>query len=293
MNRGFDRFYGAHHSNDVTSYAVYRDEVIEVEARADQTVLTQQLTEEAVSFIRDKSDSPFFLYYASPLPHIPFHPSDAFRGRSRAGLYGDTVEELDWSVGATLTALGEENLDENTLVIFTSDNGPWWQGSAGSLRGRKNLAFEGAFRVPFVARWPGVIPAGTVTDEMSMNFDIFATCLAVAGIPLPDDRVIDGRDILPVLKGEAPSPHDTLYFYKGRRLTGSRHRNWKYLRRHMTDNGSYARFRLWQGPFPFNLQLDPNESYSLVESQPEVAEMLVEVMDRWDLQMRNNRRGWL
>jgi len=276
--KGFDFFYGAYQSNDATPYALHRNGRIEIEGSVDQSLLTQQFTREAAGFIRDNRDHPFFLYYASPLPHVPLHPSDAFRGRSRAGLYGDTVEELDWSVGQILNVLKAQNLDEDTVLIFTSDNGPWWQGSAGAMRGRKNLAFEGGFRVPLVARWPGAIPAGMVTDEMSMNFDIFATCLAVAGIPLPQDRIIDGRNILPVLTGGAASPHDTLYFYKGRRLVGVRHKNWKYLRQHMTDNGSYARSRLAQGPFLFNLDVDPNESYSLIESEPDVGESLAEMM---------------
>jgi arylsulfatase A-like enzyme len=126
---------------------------------------------------------------------------------------------------------------------------------------------------------------------MSMNFDIFATCLAAAGVPLPQDRIIDGRDILPLLKGETPSPHDTLYYYKGKRLLGVRHGNWKYLRRHMTDNGGYA--SLSQGPFLFNLGSDPDESYSLIESRPRIARELADMMDHWDAHMQDNLRGWL
>jgi uncharacterized sulfatase len=288
---GFDFFYGAYYSNDETPYAIYRNSEIEVEAPADQSVLTQSFTREGIEFIEKNKDRQFFLYYAQPFPHIPLHASEAFRGRSEAGLYGDTVEEVDWSIGEILGTLREQGLDGNTIVFFMSDNGPWWQGSPGFKRGRKNLPFEGGLRVPFIARWPGVIPAGTVTDEMSMNFDVFATCLAAAGIPLPQDRIIDGEDILPVLQGQASSPHETLYYYKGRRLLGVRHRDWKYLRRHMTDNGGYA--SLSQGPFLFNLRSDPNESYSLIESEPEVAERLAKMMHDWDARMKANTRGWL
>jgi uncharacterized sulfatase len=288
---GFDFFYGAYYSNDETPYAIYRDEEIEVEAPADQSVLTRSFTEEGIGFIKENKDRPFFLYYAQPFPHIPLHASEAFRGRSEAGLYGDTVEEVDWSIGEMLGTLREQGLEENTLVFFMSDNGPWWQGSPGFTRGRKNLPFEGGLRVPFIARWPGVIPAGTASDEMSMNFDVFATCLTVAGIPLPQDRIIDGKDMLPVLQGQGASPHDALYYYKGRRLLGVRHGNWKYLRRHMTDNGGYA--SLSQGPFLFNLQSDPNESYNLMESEPEIAERLAEMMHDWDGQVEDNTRGWL
>ncbi len=287
---GFDFFYGAHYSNDMEPYAIYRNEEIEIEAPADQSVLTQNFTGETIGFIRANTGRPFFLYYAQPFPHVPLHVSDAFRGRSAAGLYGDAVEEIDWSVGEILKTLKECGLDGNTLVVFTSDNGPWWEGSAGFTRGRKNLPFEGGFRVPFIARWPGVIPAGTVTEAMSMNFDVFATCLALAGIPRPTDRIIDGMNLLPVLTGESTSLHDTLYYYKGRRLVGVRHRNWKYLRRHMTDNGGYA--SLSQGPFLFNLELDPDESYSLIESEAQVAEMLVAMMDDWEAAMETNVRGW-
>ncbi|UCC64936.1 MAG: sulfatase [Anaerolineae bacterium] len=288
---GFDFFYGAHFSNDMPSYTIYRNERVEIEPPADQSDLTQRLTQEGIRFIRENKGHPFFLCYAQPFPHVPLHASEGFRGRSKAGLYGDTVEELDWSVGQILATLKEQGLDENTLVIFTSDNGPWWQGSAGPTRGRKNLAFEGGLRVPFVARWPGAIPAETVADEMSMNFDIFATCLAAAGVPLPVDRIVDGQNMLPVLQGEPRSLHETLYYYKGRRLLGVRHGNWKYLRRHMTDNGGYA--SLSQGPFLFNLELDPDESYSLIESEPEVAGTLVKMLDDWEAEIRRNVRGWL
>lgn len=288
---GFDLFYGAYYSNDEKPYAIYRNGDVAVDAPADQNVLTQNLTQEGLRFIAHSADRPFFLHYASPFPHIPLHASPAFRGRSRAGLYGDVVEELDWSIGELLRVLQELHLARRTLVIFTSDNGPWWQGSAGLARGRKNLPFEGGFKVPFVARWPGVIPAGTVSDEVSLNLDLYATCLGLAGVTLPPDRIIDGRDIQPVLKGEAPSPHETFYYYKGSRLVGVRHGKWKYLRRHMTDNGGYA--SLSQGPFLFDLELDPTESYSLIESRPDLARQLAGMMDDWDAEIEENPRGWL
>jgi arylsulfatase A len=290
-DNGFDFFYGALYSNDMPPYAIYRNKEVELEAPADQNVLTQNLTREALTFIQENREVPFFLYYAQPFPHVPLHASAGFRGRSAAGLYGDAVEEIDWSVGEIFGLLRELDLDKRTLVLFTSDNGPWHQGNPGLTRGRKNLAFDGGFKVPFIARWPGVIPAGTVSDEISMNFDVFATCLAAAGAPPPADRIIDGRDILPVLKGKAPSPHDALYFYKGRTLTAVRRGDWKYRRRHTTDNSSY--YPLQQGPFLFNLAIDPNESYSLIESEPEMARMLARMLDTWDAEMRRNPRGWL
>ncbi|MGC9523617.1 MAG: sulfatase-like hydrolase/transferase [Anaerolineae bacterium] len=258
---------------------------------ADQNVLTQQLTGEAERFIRAHRDTPFFLTYAQPFPHVPLHASPDFRGRSAAGLYGDVVEEIDWSVGRILDTPDELDLADDTLVIFTSDNGPWWQGNPGLARGRKNLPFEGGYRVPFIARWPGVLPAGHTSDALSLNLDLLPTCLAAAGIDLPDDRIIDGRDMLPLLKGESTALHDTFYYYKGNRLLGVRRHNWKYLRCHMTDNGGYA--SLHQGPFLFDLARDPNESYSLIESEPELASELEAMLDAWDQQITANVRGWL
>jgi arylsulfatase A len=288
---GFEMFYGALYCNDMAPYEIYRNREVELHAPVDQNVLTQDLTQEALQFIRQHKERSFFLYYAQPFPHIPLHASEGFRGRSEAGLYGDVVEEIDWSVGEIVSTLEELGLAERTLVIFTSDNGPWWQGSAGSTRGRKSLTFEGGFRVPFIARWPGVIPAGRVSDAMTMNFDVFSTCLSAADAPSPNDRVIDGKDILPVLAGEGSSAHETLFYYKGTALHGVRHENWKYLRRHMTDNGGYASRR--QGPFLFNLDIDPNESYSLIESEPEMATQLEQLLKDWEAEVRANIRGWL
>lgn len=288
---GFDFFYGALYSNDVQPYAIYRNRQVEVSAPADQSVLTQTHTHEAVRFIRENRDRPFFLYLAHPMVHEPIHASAGFRGRSRAGLYGDAVEELDWSVGQVLETLQAEGLDHKTLLVFTSDNGPWWQGSAGTLRGRKNHVFEGSFRVPCLVRWPGVIPAGGVCHGLAVNFDLFATCLKLAGIPLPGDRIIDGRDILPLLKGEAPSPHDTFYYYDGWGLAAVRHGKWKYHRRHLADNGGYPLQS--QGPFLFDLEQDPAESYSLINSEPDVARALAQMLDDWEAQIRANVRGWL
>lgn len=287
---GFDYFYGAHFSNGMNPYRIFRNDQIEIDEPVDQNLLTQKLTHEAVSFIEDHVDRPFFLYLAHPMPHEPVHASDGFRGQSAAGLYGDAVEEIDWSMGEIFKTLAESNLDDKTLVIFTSDNGPWWQGNPGPMRGRKNLPFEGGFRVPLIAKFPGVIPAMVTRDEVSMSFDIFSTCLEIAGVLPPQDRVVDGVSILPLLKGESQSPHEALYFYKGNKLVGIRDGKWKYLRRHMTDNGGYA--SLSQGPFLFNLELDPNESYSLIESEPEVARRLAEMLDAFDAEIEVNIRGW-
>ncbi|MBN1666095.1 MAG: sulfatase [Anaerolineales bacterium] len=288
---GFDVFYGAHYSNGMQPYRIYRNDQVEIDESVDQSQLTCNLTREALAFIEQHRSQAFFLYLAHIMPHEPVHASAAFRGRSRAGLYGDAVEEIDWSVGQVLAALANYGLEENTLVIFTSDNGPWWQGSPGGLRGRKNLPEEGGFRVPLIARWPGVLPQGEIRDGMSMNFDLFATCLSLAGVAGPRDRVIDGRDLLPYLQGTYPAPHDTLFYFKGHNLVGVRQGRWKYLRRHMTDNGGYT--SLSQGPFLFDLELDPAESYSLIESQPDLADQLEALLQRFDAEIEANLRGWI
>ncbi|MCX6033956.1 MAG: sulfatase-like hydrolase/transferase, partial [Chloroflexi bacterium] len=290
-DRGFDSFYGALWSNDDPPYAIYRDRQMVVPAPADQNVLTHDFTVAAQDFIRSNKDGPFFLYLAHAMPHYPVHASEDFRGKSEAGLYGDAVEEIDWSVDQVFNTLKELGLDEKTLVIFSSDNGPWMQGNPGYARGRKLLWFEGGFRVPFIARWPGVIPPGTTNPEVGINFDLFATCLQMAGVNPPQDRIIDGKDILPLLNGEAASPHDTFFYYDVRKPVAVRYQHWKYLRRHGTDNAAY--WPTQQGPFLFDLDTDPNESYSLIESQPERAEELARMLDAFEAEVRSNLRGWL
>jgi uncharacterized sulfatase len=201
------------------------------------------------------------------------------------------VQELDWSVGEVLKQLSDLGLDEKTLIIFTSDNGPWWQGSTGGLRGRKNNIADGGLRVPFIARWPNTLPAGRISDEFAVNFDIFSTCLSVSGSPIPDDRVIDGRTLMPILEGEATSSHDTFYYYDGPILVAVRYNNWKYQRRHVSDNGGYPLFS--QGPFLFDLEKDPSESYNLIASRPEIAEELSQMLEEWEAELDRNVRGWL
>jgi arylsulfatase A len=290
-DRGFDSFYGALWSNDDYPYAIYRNHQIAIPAPADQDVLTRNFTLEAQAFIRSNKDQPFFLYLAHAMPHYPEHASAAFQGKSGAGLYGDAVEELDWSVGQIINTLQDLGLDKKTLVIFSSDNGPWMQGNPGYLRGRKLEWFEGGFRVPFIARWPGVIPPGQVTSEMGINFDLFVTCVKLAGAPLPQDRIIDGKDILPLWKGVAPSPHDAFFYYDTRTLVAVRYQNWKYVRRYLTDIATY--WPTQQGPFLFDLDTDPNESYSLIEAEATQSAELATMLEAFDGKMKANLRGWL
>jgi len=289
-DRGFDTFYGVLWSNDDQPYAVYRDQQVVTPSPADQKLLTHDFSMAAKEFIRSNKDHPFFLYLAHAMPHVPIHASQGFQGKSNAGLYGDAVEELDWGVGIVLETLEQLELAEKTLVVFSSDNGPWWEGNPGYARGRKLQWLEGSYRVPFIARWPGVIPPNITIPEMSMNFDLFTTYLRLAGVSPPQDRIIDSKDILPVLKGEGVSPHETLYFYSIRNPVGVRYQNWKYYRHYITDNSAF--WPLYQGPFLFDLELDPNESYSLVESQPERAAELAGMLEDFEEGMKANLRGW-
>jgi arylsulfatase A len=290
-DRDFDSFYGAWWSNDDTPYAIYRNEQMEEPAPADQNTLTHNFTLEALNFIRENKEQPFFLYLAHAMPHFPVHASEAFQKTSVAGTYGDAVQEIDWGVGQIFSTLKQLGLDEKSLVIFTSDNGPWMEGNPGYLRGRKLEWFEGGFRVPFIARWPGVIPPGTVRPDISVNFDLFATCLTLAGVPNPDDRIIDGNDILPLLKGEALSPRESFIYYDARTPVAVRYKNWKYCRRSLTDIATY--WPLKQGPFLFNLDSDPNESYSMLEAEPDVGKSLSAMLDTFEADMQANLRGWL
>ena len=199
----------------------------------DQAQFTRQFTERAVQFIAKNKDQPFFLYLAHVMPHVPVHASEKFRGKSQGGLYGDAVEELDWSVGEILATLKKHGLEEDTLVIFTSDNGPFLSygshaGSAGPLRGGKLTAFEGGVRMPCIMFWPGKIPAGRDCDEIASTIDLLPTASRLVGGKLPK-HAIDGKDIWPLLTGKdgAKSPHEAVFFYNGTELHALRSGPWK------------------------------------------------------------------
>lgn len=249
-DQGFDTFFGVPYSNDMsrfqrpadTKYGFHlplmRDrEVIEWEP--DQRLLTRRYTEEAVRFIDAHHREPFFVYLPHSMPHIPIYASEPFDGRSPRGLYGDVIEEIDWSVGQLLEALERNGVANNTLVIFSSDNGPWLQfkekgGSAGPLRGGKGTNREGGQRVPFVVRWPEVVPAGGVCREVVTALDILPTIAALTGAGLPVDRPIDGRDRSALLRGD-PGPAGErledpfLYYTSQGELAGIRRGPWKLL----------------------------------------------------------------
>ncbi len=226
VRRGFDEYLGILYSNDMRPIQLIEDEEV-VEYPVAQTTLMPRYTERALSFIERNKQKPFFLYFAHAMPHKPLAPSEVFYKKSGAGIYGDVIAELDASVGKVLARLKELGLDENTLVFFTSDNGPWFGGSTGGLRGMKATAYEGGYRVPCIARWPGRIPAGKTCDALGVTMDLFTTSLAAAEIPNPSDRVIDGVNLLPTFESNDKKPHQYVYGLQGPVLASVRDANWK------------------------------------------------------------------
>jgi len=284
---GFDYFYGLPYSNDMRPLALYRNEEA-IEEPVNQSTLTRRYTEEAVRFIEEEAEEPFFLYLAHSMPHVPLHASEPFQGRSKAGLYGDVIEEIDWSVGEILSALERMEVDEETLVIFTSDNGPWYEGSSGELRARKGAAsWEGGQGVPFIARWPGQIPPGVASGAITMNFDIFPTLIELAGGQLPGDRAIDGENIWPVLQGSEQSPHEYLYFFNNEQITAVRSQRWKFVvRSHYRGGLSRLEGQLSGRPhyyhpgLLFDLERNPAEQYSYTRDEPDVVDEMTERLEK-------------
>ncbi len=307
LEHGFDFFFRVPHSNDMFPCPLYNNrEEIEADIGLDQARLTGLYTEKAVEFIENSKDTPFFFYFAHTFPHQPLYASERFKGKSLGGIYGDTVEEVDWSVGEVLDCLKRNGLDRKTLVIFTSDNGPWFEGSPGELRGRKGQSYEGGFRVPMIARFPGHIPPGSICEEPAMNIDIFPTCLELAGFNPPVDRVIDGVDMNGLLTGRSKSsPHEALFFYHQDELEGVRMGRWKYFRnihhyvypvpmdKETKPMGRMGRGRLGKWPLMYDMENDPGENYNVIDTYPEIGRKLLEEMERWEREMAANPRGWI
>ncbi|MBL8214628.1 MAG: sulfatase [Bryobacterales bacterium] len=272
--KGFDEFFGLPYSHDMFPLPLMRQDRIVADLPRTES-LTPAFTEEAVRFIGSNREAPFFLYLAYTAPHIPLQPGAAFRGRSRQGAYGDSIEELDFHIGQVLTALREHQIEENTLVIFTSDNGPWYQGSKGSLRGRKGETWEGGLRVPFVARWPGRIPSGTVTQGMGSHLDLLPTLAAITGAPLPPVP-LDGVSIAPMLLGEAGEvPHGLFLYFDNWELQCARMDRWKlHLSRFNYPAWLWLNSPRLNLPLPrpelYDLETDSEESYDASNDFPEI-----------------------
>jgi len=290
---GFDSYFGIPYSNDMDRVAdaklgrsIFLEPKVEywnppllrgdqiVERPARQETLTKRYAEEAVQFIKAQKDRPFFLYLAHTMPHVPLFASPEFRGKSARGLYGDVVEELDWSVGQVVQALKDAGLDRRTLVIFSSDNGPWLTfnehgGSAGLLRDGKGSTFEGGMRVPGIFWWPGQIKAGVVTHDIVSTMDVFTTCLKLAGAAVPNDRIIDGLDLTPLLTGKGPSPRNVMYFYRGTQLYAVRKGSFKA---HFVTRSGYGsdKAETHDPPLLYHLGHDPAERFNVAKNHPAV-----------------------
>jgi len=309
LQHGFDEYYGLPYSNDMwpvdfdgvpihlkdTTDSKMRfpvlpliegnEKVGEVKTLADQDKLTTNYTQRAVRFIEEHKNEPFFLYLPHTMVHIPLGVSDRFRGKSKQGLFGDVMMEVDWSIGEVMRALKENGLEENTLVIFTSDNGPWLNfgnhaGSAGGLKEGKSTIWEGGKRVPCIMRWPGVIPAGDICNQLASSIDILPTLAEITGADLPS-QIIDGVSILNLLKGDktVTPRHEFYYYYDKNSLKAVQRDYWKLVFPHRGQiySGMKPGADGWPGPIGsetitelqlYDLRRDPGERYNVASSVP-------------------------
>jgi len=304
-SQGFDHYYGIPYSNDMSvdpnmefaedtkwregasrddlktrknRVPLMRDRKV-IEYPCDQTTLTRRYTHEALEFINRNKNKPFFLYLAHTMPHVPLFASPEFKGKSDRGLYGDVIEEIDWGTGRIIERLKELGIDDHTLVVYTSDNGPWLGkgkdgGSALPLRGGKFSTWEGGFREPTVMWWPGRIPSGAVCDEVAATIDLLPTLARLSGAGLPE-RAIDGKDIWPLMSGakNARSPHKAFCYFKGRSLGAIRSGKWK----------------LREGKL-YNLETDIGEKNDVAKEHPEVAGRLKKMMAELHMEITGEAR---
>lgn len=285
--RGFDAFFGVPYSVDMNPLPLLRDETV-LEANTDRTILTPRYTSEAVKYIEESNGDPFFLYMAFSYPHDPPMGSPRFHDKTGFGNQGDCIAEIDWSVGEVLQALERKGLTSDTLVIFTSDHGPWYQGSPGLLRGRKATSFEGGFRVPFIARWPGTLDADKVRKEWVSALDVLPTLAAICNLPLPA-KPLDGINMESVLYGHGTMPErkPLLYFCAmgngGLDVHCIRKEHWKLRvaqgiegEIYLNDRTTGARSSAWlRVPELYNVELDMAESYDVAHLHPEIVHELM------------------
>ena len=302
---GFDSYFGIPYSNDMDRVAdnqlgrtiflepkpeywnvpIMRDEQV-IERPADQPTLTRRYTDTAIAFIEAQRDTPFFLYLPYTMPHVPLFASESFSGTSSRGLYGDVVEEIDASVGQILETLRRMGLDNNTLVVFSSDNGPWLVfeqhgGSAGPLKDGKGSTWEGGMRVPGVFWWPGKIKPGAVTQELGSTLDIPTTAVALAGGKLPPDRVVDGVDLSPLLLGTGKSPRQSMLYYRGTELFAARLGPFKAHFQTQPGYGPGQREK-HDPPLLYHLGMDPGEKFNVAARHPDVIREIRGLIDQHD-----------
>ncbi len=314
LQHGFDEYLGIPYSNDMWPVGFdgkpatieqkmryptlplieNNDKIAELKTLDDQATLTTRYTERAVDFIKKNKKKPFFLYLPHSMPHVPIAVSTKFKGKSKQGLYGDVLMEIDWSVGEILKTLKEIGVEDNTLVIFTSDNGPWLNfgnhaGSSGGLREGKGTSFEGGQRVPCIVRWKGVIPEGLICNKLSSTIDIFPTLAGLCGVALPKHK-IDGVDILPLMKGnmEAIPRKYFYYYYRKNNLEAVRRDDWKLVFEH--PGRTYEGYKVGNDGFPgganennpvpfalYDLRRDPAERYDVQATYPDIVAELQKV----------------
>lgn len=299
-DHGFESFYGLPYSNDMDkidptdtytlteqeNYKAYnvplmRNDKI-IERPVDQRTITKRYTEETVKLIKEFKDEPFFIYLAHSMPHIPLFRSEEFKGRSAGGIYGDVIEEIDWSVGKVLETVKNEGLADNTLVIFTSDNGPWLTfkthgGSAGLLRGGKGGTFEGGMREPTVFWWPGKISPGVVM-EMATTMDILPTFCSLANVKIPTDRIYDGYDITPVIFGTGPNPRNTVLYYRDTDIFAIRKGSYKVHFMTQSEYGPDQRV-IHEPPLLYNIMIDPSEKHDIAKENPEIIQEMKKLLE--------------
>jgi len=328
-NHGFDTYLGIPYSNDmwpvdfdgnqIADTSNWRkksypqlplikdlEKAREIKTLDDQAILTTLYTEKSVEFIKKNKDNPFFLYLPHSMPHVPIAVSEKFLGKSKQGLYGDLMMEIDWSVGEIIRSLKENNILDNTLVVFTSDNGPWLNfgnhaGSTGGLREGKGTSFEGGQRVPTLMMWPDVIPKGKIANQLSSTIDLLPTIAHITGGKLPGHK-IDGVNIFDILNGGEEEPRDHFFYYYGNNnLEAVRKDNWKLILPHSSRSykgvlpkndghgGPYSRIET--GLELYNLRRDPGEEYDVITLYPDVAKELLDLAEIARSDMGDNLTG--
>lgn len=321
LQHGFEEYYGLPYSNDMWPHhpvpeqarqfpplpLIEGNSVIKIGfTQAEQDQLTTQYTQRAIDFIRRNKDDRFFLYLAHSMPHVPLAVSDKFRGKSPEGLYADVIRELDWSTGEIMRTLQELGLDEKTLIVLISDNGPWLlygnhAGSAGEFRDGKHTAFGGGFRVPAIFRWEGRIPAGSRSDALVTAMDILPTMAYLTGANLSAEHPVDGKNIWPLLHDPdaTPSPYTSFAYYKSGELRAVQQGDWKLVFAHT----SHVVLKPGQDGMPgesaelpvpkalYNLHDDPGESVNLLEAYPEEAAQLNVVAEGYREELGDELRG--
>jgi arylsulfatase A-like enzyme len=303
---GFDFYYGIPYSNDMDRVAERGIKIFEnpkseywnvpilhnkeiIERPANQNTITKRYTEKAIQFIKDNNTKPFFIYLAHSMPHVPLFVSNSFRGKSLRGLYGDVIEEIDWSVGQIVKTLRQEGLASNTLIVFTSDNGPWLVfdeqgGSAGLLKEGKGMTWEGGMREPTIFWWPDKIKPAVIAD-IGSTLDLLPTIAALAEADQPTNKVLDGYNLEKVLAGTGSSPRKSMYFYRGSELYALRYGQFKA---HFITQFAYRKDNqrmVHDPPLLYNLEHDPSEKYNIAEGHPEILEQIIMLKKEHEEQM--------